>query len=163
SDAFELPDGRTTNGTDESGRPLYGYGDYLDADRRGDGGGGSKDGIFMEPLLSDSRVPNIAKQWVLAEELNTKVSSNVVAGVARHIPYLGTTTLATAIANTASHEIAHAFGVLEAYLDVPRPFLGPRGTAGVRKDSNAIPYDLMRRGDPRDGDLNFAQGNISIL
>lgn len=161
ADTFTAADGHDVNGTNRSGKPIYGYSDSHDADQFQDGfNGGVGDSIVMEPILKDAGTPQIAKQWVLAEELNTRVSHAVNVGVAIHMKYEGTANLAGYVANTVSHEVGHGFGLLDAYLN--RPFhLG--GTARVRADGDAIPYDIMRRGYKTDKDLAFAPGNVSIL
>ncbi len=124
-DVFVTAGGGHAIGSDKSGHPVFGSAQF-DGDTRTDRNG---DGIILEPILKDANVPDVAKGWALAEELNTKVRNDGDFGVARNIHFESPILFAQYVANTVSHEIGHTFGLLDAYLEPP--YHGFPGTAGT--------------------------------
>ncbi len=96
-------------------------------------------------------ISDAAKQWALAEGLNLKASGNASVGVAININWNSTATFAQFIANTVNHEIAHTFGLKDAYYVT---------TGGI---INTEPFDIMQAGSITDQDLTFALENQHLL
>ncbi|HEX7095353.1 MAG TPA: Ig-like domain-containing protein, partial [Acidimicrobiales bacterium] len=71
-------------------------------------------------------------------------------------------TFAQFLANTVSHEVAHIFGLNEAYGPASTG-AGTTGTAKLDANGNAFPYDIMRLGRNQDPDLAFAAENLELL
>ena len=154
------------SGTNMSGEPIYGFADF-DADKCAattpsatscDFNG---DGIVLETVFKDPQIPQTAKEWALAQELNTHITNTGNFAVAINLSYTSTASFAQFVANTVSHELAHTFGLLDAYRD--RSAKGSPGTARCNKFGNCMPYDIMRSGYNGDGDLTFKPSNIQIL
>jgi hypothetical protein len=147
-----------------NGAPLFGSADFdLDATAPNFGAGDQNgDGILVDALLASNTQSIGAKMWGLAENLNTTVVNDGGFGIAIHMMWNSPATFAQYIANTVSHEIAHTYGLNDAYTTAVRPYFAPN-TAGANTRGNAKPYDIMMAGSPGDPNLTFRAQNIQLL
>jgi hypothetical protein len=109
---------------------------------------------------SNRSASRVAKQWLLAEGLNNSVTNAAWIPVAINIGARLTppTSFAQFVANSISHEIAHTFGLKDAYVNSDED----GGTARCRL-GNCIPYDMMKNGSIFDPNLSFADYNTDLL
>ncbi len=136
----------------------------------------------LRTLLPDNDLPIAAKMWALAEYLNVDTDNDVGFlqekdgfAVAINIGWRhATTSFADYVANTVSHEIAHTFGLQDAYTSLPvlpgpdgrlgtADDIPPGGTAMCNRFTNCTPFDIMRSGSSFDPDLTFLQQNLRQL
>ena len=118
-------------------------------------------------------MPDVAQQWALAEYINENLADTGEFAVGINLDFTNpTTTFAQYVSNTVSHELGHTFGLNEGYFSegtVPADIDGHRGerpgggTAQVRADGNAFPYDIMSNGQLGDGDLTFKPPTVQLL
>jgi uncharacterized protein YjiK len=94
-----------------------------------------------------------ALEHAIAEGLNIKVANSGQFGVAINFNWDSPASFAQYVANTVSHELAHTFGLNDAYVDIPG-----KGSPPVNP-----PNDIMRSGNSKDGNLNFAATNLALL
>ncbi|MCE9591901.1 MAG: Ig-like domain-containing protein [Planctomycetes bacterium] len=107
---------------------------------------------YLGAFLATPSIGEAAKEIALAEGLNIKASNSGNFAVGINVSEKSTGSFAQFMANTVSHELAHTFGVYDAYLN---------GTGGATNVDP--PNDLMRAGNDFDGDLTFATFNLNIL
>ncbi len=129
------------------GSGLFGEADY-DADE-----------AYIKPLAGTNvKISDAAKQWAVAEGINQKVLNKGKFAVGINLQWNpapaphANATFAQYVANTVSHEIAHTFGLNDAY------FKGP-------PQANVDPNDIMRggRANNDDWDLEFSARNVELL
>ncbi len=107
-----------------------------------------RDSNFLSGSIAQAvDISNASKQWALAEGINKSVKNSGSFSVAINSSWSSSATFAQFVADTVSHEIAHTFGLQDAY-------------SGGR---NTPPFDIMGAGSNSDGDLMFASQNINIL
>ncbi|WP_413925129.1 Ig-like domain-containing protein [Candidatus Accumulibacter phosphatis] len=113
---------------------------------------------WLEPILRSHQIGDAAQQWALAEALNqmpdNKTGGSLAFGAIYAVPitmrgWMGPATFAQNVAESVSHEIAHTFGLPDAYNSTGKP-VDP-------------PNDIMRayRGD--NPDLSFSSQNLDIM
>ncbi|MCG2592459.1 Ig-like domain-containing protein, partial [Ramlibacter sp. XY19] len=107
--------------------------------------------LAMRPLAGAPTLSQAALEYALVESLNASVSNAGKFAVAININWTSGATFAQYLANTVSHELAHTFGLNDAYLNV-----APFGNINP-------PNDIMRAGGAADADLTFAAQNIALL
>jgi hypothetical protein len=110
-----------------------------------------------------SSIPASAQQWALAEyiDLDKADTGEFAVGISMNFTNPNVT-FAQIIANTVSHELAHTLGMNEGYL--PGDVLVTGGTAKVRSDGNAPPFDeIMNNLQTTDGYKHFKGGRLDIL
>lgn len=132
-------------------------------------------GPWLKPILLDSKVTKVAKEWALAQGIFSptvlsavrqyqvpigtlgRKSSVADINVASAVQWRGITGFANFVANTVSHELGHNFGLQEAYLSV--------GTGFGNRQENVHPpnNDIMGGENYLDGDLNFDFRNLNLL
>ena len=113
---------------------------------------GDRNKAFLLNLLSDPRVPDAAKEWALAEGLNQSVQNTGRFSAAGGITWESSISLGAFLANTVSHEVAHTFGLKDAYLDA---------ATGA---TNVPPMpDLMNAASDFSGALSFGVDNMRLL
>src|SRR5262249_8535459 len=121
---------------------------------------GDRNKSYLEEFLDSTRddLPLVAVQWALAEGLNNSVSNSGRIAVAINFNWgQAMTPFSTYVANTVSHELAHTFGLLDAYTSAGD------GGAAMCISGNCIPFDLMRAGSIVDPDLSFLPANTTLL
>ncbi len=94
-----------------------------------------------------------ALEHAVAEGLNFKVVNSGQFGVAINFDWTSGATFAQYVANTVSHELAHTFGLNDAYVNI----------AGKGSPPVNPPNDIMRSGNVADGNLSFAATNVALL
>ena len=94
-----------------------------------------------------------ALEHAVAEGLNFKVVNSGQFGVAINFDWTSGATFAQYVANTVSHELAHTFGLNDAYVNI----------AGKGSPPVDPPNDIMRSGNVADGNLSFAATNVALL
>ena len=132
-----------------SGAPLFGSADF------------DADDTKLAQLFPNAALPLGGKMWALAENINLNVVNDGGFAIAINVNWTSNISFAAYVANTVSHEIAHTFGINDAYSNV-----APTGanTAGCRnRDFNCKPFDIMMSGGASDPDLTFRQQNIRLL
>ena len=110
---------------------------------------------MFEPLIKSEKIGAAAKEWALAEYLNVSPDLDKAdVSISYAIQFASNITLAQKIANTASHEIAHTFGINEAYFK-------PEGAAFAR---DVFPMgDLMNTARNEDGNKVFTKSHATLL
>jgi hypothetical protein len=109
----------------------------------------------------NKEVPAAAQMWALAQYINTQIKGQSIVAVGIDTNFTDPkVTFAQFVANTVGHELGHTFGLLEGYLP---GVLGKGGTAQVRDDGNAPPFDIMNSGAPNNKKLQFEQPRVAIL
>ncbi len=166
-DTFTTPSGEGVSGLEARGTPLFGFANggadlVFPADRKAvqrDGRqDGNQDGMALKYFLEDPKLPAVAKAWALAEQLNTVRNTDVHVSLSMHLSSDAPVFFGQTVANTASHELGHVFGLNDSYLNAP----SKPGTAGCVK-TRCIPFDLMMDGSDNDPDLEFKSFNITLL
>ncbi len=94
-----------------------------------------------------------ALEWAIAEGFNLKQVNSGQFGVAINFDWTSGATFAQYVANTVSHELAHTFGLNDAYVNIKG-----KGSPPVNP-----PNDIMRSGNVADGNLAFAATNNAQL
>jgi hypothetical protein len=121
--------------------PVYGEADEIDRNEE-----------RLRAALPDPNLPDVAKEWIFAEELNENVANSMTLSLDLHAArWNNKTTFPIFVGSTPSHELAHTFGLNEAYVVVGN------------KSVNLPPDDLMRAGGPNDPDLKFADVHRDTL
>jgi hypothetical protein len=99
-------------------------------------------------------ISEAAVEYALAESLNPKVSNTGKLAIPFRVQWTSGATFAEVMANTVSHELAHTFGVNDAYHENSVP------------DPNAPinpPKDIMQGATTGEGNLTFGSQNVNLL
>ena len=114
-------------------------------------------------------MPDVAQQWALAQYINEDPADTGEFAVAINLNFTNpAVNFAEYVANTVDHELGHTFGLNEGYFSQGSVAdgVGVRaggGTAQVRADGNAYPYDIMSNGQAGDGNFEFEHPIDDIL
>ncbi|MCC6717083.1 MAG: choice-of-anchor D domain-containing protein, partial [Acetobacteraceae bacterium] len=130
-----------------SGSLVYGFADF---DRLT---GYLKGAYALRDGAGKGSISQSALEYAVAEGLNFKAQNSGQFGVAINTSWTSGATFAQFVANTVSHELAHTFGLNDAYVNI-------KGKGSPPVDP---PNDIMRSGNDADGDLTFAATNIALL
>jgi len=98
-------------------------------------------------------ISQAALEYAVAQGLNPNAVNSGQFGVAINFDWTSGASFAQFVANTVSHELAHTFGLNDAYVNIPG-----KGSPPVNP-----PNDIMRSGNTGDPDLTFAASNADIL
>jgi hypothetical protein len=117
-------------------------------------------------ILGDKAIPVAAKLWLLANTLNVQPTRTGRFSVAINIDFTNPTiNFAGYVADTVAHEIAHSFGILDAYNDdnqFPGTAMCQPNFPG-RPAGTCLPRDIMRGGSVNDPALKFEGANPTLL
>jgi Tol biopolymer transport system component len=129
----------------DSGRQIYGSADF------------DRDSVSIRNALANRALPEAAREWAIVEGLNRSAANKGRFAVAININWSSPATFAQFVANTVSHELAHTFGIDDAYYDTPEGAAKPTGAV------NVFPLDIMRAGNRFDWDLGFSSYNETLI
>ena len=105
----------------------------------------------LKQALADPNLPEVAKEYVFAEALNTEVANTITLSFDLNANlWNGNGGFSTFVSATVSHELGHTFGLNEAYVFLPSG-----------NSADLPPFDLMRATIPFD--LKFADVNVETL
>ncbi len=129
---------------------------WKDHNQPGVGGQAESDTLpFSQTFeIRNGEISEAAKEWLLAEGLNKEVKNTGEFAVSNAIEWTSDITFGAKLSAVVSHEVAHTFGLNDAYLKVPG------GAGAVNTDPQP---DIMNASFFGDGDRGFTTNNVTLL